>query len=208
MKRIEQKNRKRNRDKRLITDFTNRWLCLRARFKVEDLFIALQMIKVLLHRLFVVTLHASDLLCKTSFLRFIHASSNSSQQHGKNASQILRKGQKLQAAHSNPCIKSYPPSFKKPSFYSFHAHMRKPNFPQEFGLFLGSNPPPNDQDILKKPLSGPKNKQKNNSLKLKTHFYIKIHSIAPLGWARALFTWSYALHMSKHQTFGLCIGFE
>jgi hypothetical protein len=82
----------------------------------------------------------------------MHASSNSSQKHGKNASQNMRKGQKLQAAPSNPCIKSCPPSFKKPGFYSFHAQMRKPNFPQESGLFLGSNPPPNGQDILKKPL--------------------------------------------------------
>jgi hypothetical protein len=91
----------------------------------------------------------------------MHASSNSSQKHGKNASQIMRKGQKLQAAPSNPCIKSCPPSFKNPGFYSFHAHMRNPNFPQESGLFLGSNPPPNGQDILKKPLSGHNIRQNN-----------------------------------------------
>ena len=129
IKRREHQNKKRNRDKNLLTEFINHWLHLRAHFQVEDLFIALQMLKFSLHWLFVVTKHASDLLCKTSFLRYIHASSNSSQKHGKNASQNMRKGQKLQAAHSNPCIKSYPPSFKKPSFYSFHAHMRKPNFP-------------------------------------------------------------------------------
>jgi hypothetical protein len=41
MKRIEQQNIKRNRDKRLITEFTNRWLRLRPRFQVEELFIAL-----------------------------------------------------------------------------------------------------------------------------------------------------------------------
>jgi hypothetical protein len=41
MKRIEQQNRKRNIDKRLITEFTNRWLRLRAHFQVEDLFIPL-----------------------------------------------------------------------------------------------------------------------------------------------------------------------
>jgi hypothetical protein len=49
----------------------------------------------------------------------MHASSNSSQKHGKNASQIMRKGQKLQAAPSNPYIKSCPTSFKKTGLYSF-----------------------------------------------------------------------------------------
>jgi hypothetical protein len=68
------------------------------------------MLKVLLHRLFAVTKYASDLLCNTSLLRFTHASSNSSQQHEKNASQNMRKDQKLQAAPSIPCIKK---SFSK-----------------------------------------------------------------------------------------------
>jgi hypothetical protein len=49
----------------------------------------------------------------------MHASSNSSQKQGKNASQIMRKGQKLEVAPSNPCIKSCPTSFKKPGLYSF-----------------------------------------------------------------------------------------
>jgi hypothetical protein len=46
-----------------------------------------------------------------------------------NASQIMRKCQKLQVAPSNPCIKKSPSSFKKLGFYSFQAQMRKPNFP-------------------------------------------------------------------------------
>jgi hypothetical protein len=59
----------------------------------------------------------------------MHASSNSSQEHGKNASQNMRKGQNLQTAPSKPCIKKSPQGFKKPVFYSFHAQMRKLNFP-------------------------------------------------------------------------------
>jgi hypothetical protein len=39
-------NNKRDKDnKSLITEFTNEWLRLRARFQVEDLFIDLQMLK-------------------------------------------------------------------------------------------------------------------------------------------------------------------
>jgi hypothetical protein len=102
----------------------------------------------------------------------MHASSNSSQKHGKNASQIMRKGQKLQAAPSNACIKSCPPSFKKPSFYSFHAHMRKTNFPKNMASFWDQIPLQMAKISLKKHflviISG--KIIKNTKTGLKTHF--------------------------------------
>jgi hypothetical protein len=104
--------------------------------------------------LFSVTLHASCLLCKTCLLRFMHAPSKSSQQHEKNASQNMRKGQNLQIAPSKPCLKKSPTSFKKSGSYSFQGSDEDSQLPSRSGLFLGSNPPPNGQDMLKKPLFG------------------------------------------------------
>jgi hypothetical protein len=74
--------------------------------------------------------------------------------HGKIASQIMRKCQNLQTAPSKPCIKKSPTSFKKPGYYSFQGSDEESQIPSRSGLFLGSNPPPNGQDMPKKPLSG------------------------------------------------------
>jgi hypothetical protein len=49
----------------------------------------------------------------------MHAPSNSSQKHEKNASQNMRKGQNLQTAPSKHCIKKSPTSFKKHGLYRF-----------------------------------------------------------------------------------------
>jgi hypothetical protein len=84
----------------------------------------------------------------------MHAPSKSSQQHEKNASQNMRKGQNLQTAPSKPCIKKSPTSFKKPGSYSFQGSDEESQLPSRSGLFLGSNPPSNGQDMPKKPLSG------------------------------------------------------
>jgi hypothetical protein len=119
IKRREQQLIKRNREKNLLTEFTNRWLRLWARFQVEDLFIALQMLKFSLQWLFASTKHASNLLYNTSLFKYIHASSNSSQKHDKNFSQIMRNGQTTQASPQNPCIKKLPLKLKKSSLCSF-----------------------------------------------------------------------------------------
>jgi hypothetical protein len=70
----------------------------------------------------------------------MHAPSKSSQKHGKNASQNMRKGQNLQTAPSKPCIKKSPTSFKKPGFIVFKAQMRNPNFPQDLASFWDQIP--------------------------------------------------------------------
>jgi len=129
------------------------------------------MLKFLLHRIFFVTLHVSDLLCKTSLLRFNHAPSNYSQKHGKNVSQNMRKVQNLQIAPSKPYIKKYPTSFKNPSLYRFWGSDEESQFLSTSGLFLGSNPPSNGQKSSKNPFSRlnisqnqlkiPKNHRKN-----------------------------------------------
>jgi hypothetical protein len=46
--------------------------------------------------------------------------------------------------------------------------MRKPNFPQESGLFLGSNPPSNGQNILKNAQSGPNYREINPTVHKKS----------------------------------------
>jgi hypothetical protein len=95
----------------------------------------------------------------------MHAPSKSSQQHEKNASQNMRKGQNLRTAPSKPCLKKSPTSFKKPGSYSFQGSDEDSQLPSIFGLFLGPSPPPNGQDMLKKPLSGHNIRQliKNNT---------------------------------------------
>ena len=84
--------------------------------------------------------------------------------HENNAPQNMRKGQNLQIGPSKPCIKKSPTSFKKPGSYSFQGSDEESQLPSRSGLFLGSNPPPNGQDILKKPLFGHNIRQ--NKLKI------------------------------------------
>jgi hypothetical protein len=49
----------------------------------------------------------------------MHAPSNSSQKHGKIASQIMRKGKNLQTVPSKSCIKKSPQGFKNPGLYIY-----------------------------------------------------------------------------------------
>jgi hypothetical protein len=102
----------------------------------------------------------------------MHAPSKSSQQHEKNASQNMRKGQNLQTTPSKPCIKKSPTSFKNPFSYSFQGSDEESQLPSRSGLFLGSNPPSNGLKILKKPLSGHNIRQLIKKLqnRVKTHF--------------------------------------
>jgi hypothetical protein len=95
----------------------------------------------------------------------MHAPSNSSQKHGKIASQIMRKDQNLQTAPSKPDIKKSPTSFINPGSYSFQGSYEESQLPSRYDLFLGSNPPPNGQDMLKKTLFGHNIRQliKNNT---------------------------------------------
>jgi hypothetical protein len=98
----------------------------------------------------------------------------------------MRKSQNLQTAPSNPCIKNSPISFKNPGLYIYiEAQMRNPNFPQDLASFW-------DQITLQMALKSSKNQfmgiilVKNHFCIVKTHFYLKIHRVSPLGYARAL----------------------
>jgi hypothetical protein len=91
----------------------------------------------------------------------MHAPSKSSQQHEKNASQNMRKGQNLQTAPSKPCIKSSPTSFKRPGSYSFQGSNEESQLPSRSGLFLGSNPPSNGLKSSKNPFFGHNIRQKS-----------------------------------------------
>ena len=130
--------------------------------------------------LFVVTLQASCLLCKTSLLRFMIAPSKSSQQHEKNASQNMRKGQNLQTAPSKPCIKKSPTRFKKPISYSFQGSDEESQLPSRSGLFWGSNPPSNGLKMLKKPISE-HNISKNPKNHIKNPLLLKKSQSSPKG---------------------------
>ena len=76
-------NNKRDKDnKSLITEFTNEWLRLRARFQVKDLFINLKMLK------FFTMAPCCYIACLRSIVpdilaQLMHASSNSSHKHDK-----------------------------------------------------------------------------------------------------------------------------
>jgi hypothetical protein len=83
-------------------------------------------------------------------LIFKHAPSNSSQQHGKNASQNMRKGQNLQTAPSKPCIKKSPTSFKKPVSYSFQGSNEESQLPSRSWPLSGIKSPFKWPKILKK----------------------------------------------------------
>ena len=130
--------------------------------------------------LFVVTLHASCLVWNTSFLIFMHAPSKSSQQHEKNASQNMRKGQNLQTTPSKPCIKKSPTSFKKPDSYIFQGSYEESQLPSRSSLFLGSNPPSNGLKSSKNPFFRHNISQKSLLYSLKPIFS-KNYIVSPLG---------------------------
>jgi hypothetical protein len=72
----------------------------------------------------------------------------------KNCLSNHEKRAKITNCYSKTLHQKYPAIFKKPSSYSFQGSDEESQLPSRSGLFLGSNPPPNGQDILKQPLSG------------------------------------------------------
>ena len=132
---------KRDKDnKRLITEFTNEWLRLRARFQVKDLFINLQMLK----------LFTMAPCCYIAYFRSI-VQDLLSQTHVcflKPLSQTWQKG--LSKHEKNPkyinCSsnslhqKVLLEDLKSMVLIVFKAQMRNPNFPQDLASFWNQIP--------------------------------------------------------------------
>jgi hypothetical protein len=62
------------------------------------------------------------------------------EKHGKNAPQNMRKGQKLQAAPSNPWIKSFPQASKILVFIVFRLNKRSLTYPEDLSSFWDQIP--------------------------------------------------------------------